>query len=94
VVYGLRGFETGKARSLWGIECWELSHSSRAQEQFKSSASSQCDNSGLQLKKSKRVTVRRCYMWRPWLWSKVPMRLQKSTAKGHPRFFVREIHKG
>jgi hypothetical protein len=30
----------------------------------------------------------------PWFWSQVPKPLHKSRAKGHPRFFVREIHKG
>jgi hypothetical protein len=31
---------------------------------------------------------------RPWSWPQVPKRLHESAAKGHPRFFVREILKG
>ena len=54
-----------------------------------------CDNARLQLKTSKRINIRPGHKLRAHgVGLKSRSHLTRVDAKGHPRFFVREIHKG
>ena len=54
-----------------------------------------CDNARLQLKTSKRINIRPGHeLWAHGVGLKSQSHLTRVDAKGHPRFFVREIHKG